>query len=69
MKAPRFLLLLALVSCKKDQPDCQELAQPEARPCYKILKPVCGCNGKTYANDCIAESYGITRYTPGECKK
>ena len=67
MKRLHFLLTLTLLGCKKDGPDCQELAQPEPRGCPKILAPVCGCNGKTYDNGCIAESYGITNYTPGPC--
>lgn len=63
-----LLLILTLLSCKKDGPDCQERAQPEPRGCPKILAPVCGCNSKTYDNGCIAESYGIISYTPGPCK-
>lgn len=63
-----FLLILTLLGCKKDGPDCQERTQPDGRGCGKVLRPVCGCNGKTYDNDCIAESYGITKYSPGPCK-
>ncbi|MCB9324737.1 MAG: T9SS type A sorting domain-containing protein [Lewinellaceae bacterium] len=31
--------------------------------------PVCGCNGITYANACIAEASGITFYTQGVCNE
>ncbi|WP_367393055.1 Kazal-type serine protease inhibitor domain-containing protein [Lewinella sp. LCG006] len=30
--------------------------------------PVCGCNGVTYANACLAEASGITVYTQGSCE-
>ena len=30
--------------------------------------PVCGCDGKTYANACNAKAAGVTRFTEGECE-
>jgi hypothetical protein len=36
--------------------------------CTKEYNPVCGCNNKTYANPCIAESVGIMTYSKGACK-
>jgi hypothetical protein len=35
--------------------------------CSDNYEPVCGCNGITYTNACIAEASGITFYTPGIC--
>ena len=36
--------------------------------CPADYDPVCGCDGKTYTNACMAEIHGLTSYTQGECK-
>ncbi|MBT8233727.1 MAG: gliding motility-associated C-terminal domain-containing protein, partial [Bacteroidia bacterium] len=36
-------------------------------PCTFQFDPVCGCDGQTYSNACIAAESGITTFVPGEC--
>jgi hypothetical protein len=35
--------------------------------CTMEYEPVCGCNGLTYANACVARNAGLRSFRPGPC--
>jgi hypothetical protein len=37
--------------------------------CMRVSRPVCGCNGKTYANDCERQRVKVQLDHAGACKK
>ena len=60
------LFTWSMTSCDKTA-TCVENVNP-ACICTTEYEPVCGCNNKTYSNNCMAECAGITDYQPGICQ-
>ena len=46
--------------------DC--IGQGSTKPCNSIAENVCGCDGKTYLNACVAEVAGVKRFKKGACR-
>lgn len=36
--------------------------------CYQLYDPVCGCDGRTYSNDCMANNAGVSVEYKGACQ-
>jgi Kazal-type serine protease inhibitor domain len=60
--------------CQKAEGQCAAADAPGKcdKPitfCMRVSRPVCGCNGKTYANDCERQRVKVQLDHAGACKK
>jgi len=74
-----MLFFMSVISCNKNEDNCVSIPSAQsgacidsnlvgnADECIEIYDPVCGCDGITYDNYCVADSSGITSYVEGEC--
>jgi hypothetical protein len=47
--------------------DAESVCKPRPEACDMIYAPVCGCDQKTYSNDCVAAAAGTGVYSSGPC--
>jgi hypothetical protein len=57
--------------CQDKAGACKPPGKCTVKPeiCNDIFKPVCGCDGTTYPNDCKRQSAGVSLKSQGECPK
>ena len=74
-----MLFFMSVISCNKNDDNCVSIPSAQsgtcidsnlggnADECIEIYDPVCGCDGITYDNYCVADSSDVSSYVPGEC--
>lgn len=43
------------------------ICKPRPEACVAVLAPVCGCDGETYSNSCVAHTAGVDVAASGAC--